>query len=304
MKKNTLFLINPKANEGRSLVHWERATNRSKQFGNPYDITKIGSIKKLILQKKPDILAVIGGDGTINSVCESILQIPKKNRPIIAIIPCGFGNALSYCLGVETIQKALVLLQNPKDVVSIDILQTNFADRPIGLFNISVGFDASIVHGRMNDRYIGFRSYVLSAVKSIVTHPKKMLTITVDGVFTFKVIASSLVVANCPVIGQNFVVAPDARLNDGLLDCTLFSTKFAYLTNLRFKGFKHPLYSAGGKVFFKAKSIQIDGDPFVQIDGDPFVRQEGVRIEILPKALTFLHSSLDTTPREYQSFIV
>lgn len=298
-----LLLINPLSGEGKCVQVWKRYTKNIPQNFITIDVTQVKNLSSLLRQKKPNIVGIIGGDGTINTVCQSVLSLPKKYRPHLAVIPCGFGNALSYCLGTETIPKALDVLKHPKKKLAIDVLTTNLSYKPFGISNISVGFDARVVYSRMNDRYIGFRSYILSAIKSLFTHPQHFLKITVDNSFTFSAVASSLVIANSPVIGQEFVIAPHARLNDGLLDCTLFSTKYAYLTNLRFKGFKHPLYSRGGKVFFKAKELLITGDPFVQVDGDSYMRQEEIRIAIIPQALTFLHNSLDTTFLAYQSFI-
>src|SRR5205814_2349495 len=107
------------------------------------------------------ILVIAGGDGTINSVCQAVLKLSKK--PTLAILPFGFGNALAYCFGVETLEKAMAVITNPKYTVTIDSMKTNLPTSPIGMFNISAGFDARIVHTRNKYRYIGFRSYSISA---------------------------------------------------------------------------------------------------------------------------------------------
>ena len=141
----------------------------------------------------------------------------------------------------------------------------------------------------MKDRYLLGRSYILSAIKSFFVHPQQRLTITVDDSFVLETTATSLSIANCPVIGHNFVLAPNAQLNDGLLDCTLFSSKIAYFSNLRFKGFKHPLYSEEGKVYFKAKkNVKIIGDPYIQIDGDAYYKQKELQVTVIKNEIRFL----------------
>lgn len=296
-----LFVINPKANDGYAARRWKRYSKRYTFLPkDPVDLTQV-SLIDVIARKNPRVIVIAGGDGTINAVCSAVIQ--QKNKPKLAVLPFGFGNALSYCLGVETMQKAIEVIQQQKHTVTIDLLKTNVPQHSIGVFNVSVGFDARIVFNRQHYRYIGFRSYILSGLRSIIFHPEQEITFTIDRKVKQTARASSLVIANCPVIGQNYIISQAAKLNDGLLDCTLFSTKYAYITNLRFRGFKHPLYSELGKVRFKASHIRIEGEPYVQIDGDPVVHGEGLEIEVLPSQLTFLRNSDDKVNQMYLPFV-
>lgn len=298
---NILYLINPYANEGKAHLAWKKARQKFPILPQtPIDITQIPNLKDFITKTNPQIIAIAGGDGTVNAVANAVRKLQQK--PLLAIIPFGFGNALSYCLGVESIEKSIEVLTHEAKTVTIDVLKTNIKNHEIGVFNIGLGFDARIVYNRANFRYIGLRSYSISTVRSWVTHPEKEMRFTIDHSVTLNATASSLVIANCPVIGQNYVISPQAKLNDGLLDCTVFSTKYAYLTNLRLKGFKHPLYSELGKVHCKAKHIRIEGEPYVQIDGDSIVQKEGIEIEILPQQLTFLRNKKENIDLVYEPF--
>jgi diacylglycerol kinase family enzyme len=296
-----LYLINPKSNGGASERLWSKSR---KQYGflpqDPIDITVV-SLEHLLNKRKPKLVVIAGGDGTINAVARAVLTLPKK--PLLAVLPLGFGNAISYCLGVETMQKAIDVIKSQQQTVTIDLLKTNIPEYPIGVFSVSVGFDARIVFNRQHYRYIGFRSYVLSAIRSMVFHPEQEITFTIDNKVTQTARVSSLVIANCPVIGQNYIVSPNAKMNDGLLDCTLFSTKYAYITNLRFRGFKHPLYSELGKVRFKASHLKIEGEPYIQIDGDPVIQRGGIEIEVMPSMLTFLRNSDKQINQMYLPFV-
>lgn len=296
-----LYVINPKSNEGNAVRLWQKA---KRQFSflpeNPVNITEV-TVEEIISNRNPELIVIAGGDGTINSVCRSIFSL--KKRPKLAIIPFGFGNALSYCLGVETVEKAIDVIQNNQKSVTIDILKTNVPDHPIGVFSVSVGFDARIVFNRQHYKYIGFRSYILSALRSLAFHPEKEMTFTIDKKVRQTARASSLVISNCPVIGQNYIISSSAKLNDGLLDCILFSTKYAYITNLRFQGFKHPLYSELGKVRFKASNIKIEGEPYLQIDGDPVMQKDGLEIEVIPAQLTFLRNTDDKINQTYLPYV-
>ena len=299
--KDILYVINPKSNEGTAVKLWRKAR---KKFGflpkDPLDITAV-SLEEVIKKQKPHLIVIAGGDGTINGVCRIVSTLQEK--PLLTVFPFGFGNALSYCLGVETMEKAIAVIKQQEHTVTVDLLKTNIPNHSVGVFSVSVGFDARIVFNRQHYRYIGFRSYILSGLRSFVFHPEQEITFTIDKQVTLTAKASSLVIANCPVIGQNYIVSPLAKLNDGVLDCTLFSTKYDYITNLRVRGFKHPLYSELGKVRFKAKHIKIEGEPYVQIDGDPVVQREGVTIEIMPKRLTFLRNRDKNINQLYLPFV-
>ena len=291
MKKNTLFLLNPTAGENTAKKHWE-ILQRSYSFlpKDPIDVTKIADLKTFLIEKNPDTIVIAGGDGTINKVSQAIVNLDKK--PDLALLPIGFGNALSYCLGVETVEKAVSVIKNPQEKVTIDVFTTTIPEIPLGIFTMGVGFDGQIVHTRKYHAYIGIRSYILSIIRSYFTHVDKQLTFTIDHKTTITSLASALILANAPIIGRNFLLNENAKLNDGFLDCTLFSSHYAYITNFRIRGFKHPLYSEKNKVHFKAKHISISGDQFAQVDGDPAIHIKPIEIEVKPKAITFLRNGL------------
>lgn len=291
MKKlpNVLFLINSKANEGFALKIWHKKKKQFPQLPDPVDITTIENLGKLITEKKPQLVVVGGGDGSINAVCQAILQL--KNKPKVAIFPLGFGNALSYSLGVETLEKAYDVILNQPHENAIDLFKTSLSEIPIGVFTMGIGFDGQIVHARTHYRYIGLRSYTVSVIRSFFEYRNKPIVVTIDKSAKITATISSLVLTNAPTLGKHFLVAEHAKLNDGFLDGIIFSSHYAYLTNLRLRGFKHPLYSEDNKVFFKAKHLRIEGEPHVQIDGEPIQTQQVLEIEVLPKAITFLRNT-------------
>ncbi|HEV2339267.1 MAG TPA: diacylglycerol kinase family protein [Patescibacteria group bacterium] len=297
--KKILYLINPSANENQAMSSWQKARRQMPHIPRePVNILNIPDLKSFLLDKNPDIIVIAGGDGTINKICESIIAFKKK--PILAIFPLGFGNALAHCLGVETTKKAAEVIKYAEKSIAIDVFSTTVPAFPLCIFTMGVGIDGYIVYKR-NYRYIGFRSYILSAITGMMQHQKKQLTFTIDHNVTVKATASSLVITNAPIVGKNVVISENAKLNDGFLSCILFSTKYSYITNLRLKGFKHPFYSEDNKMYFKAKHIKIEGDSYVQIDGDSALINSPIEIAILPKAVHFLcndnkHIDLLTTP--------
>lgn len=302
LQPKILYLYNPLANEGYSTKAWRQAHAKypllPKQAIN---ILSMPDLQSYLTKHKPEIVAVAGGDGTLNKVAQAVLKL--RSKPAIAILPLGLGNAISYCLGVDTLEGAITALQHPEDQIKIDCIKISSAEAPISILNTSIGFDALIVHYRTHDRYIGVRSYIMSGLRSILDHQNKDMTITIDHQLQLHTNTSSFMIANAPIIGKNYVVSETALLNDGYLDCTIFSSKYAYLSNLRLRGFKHPFYSSRGKTTFKAKHLLIEGEPRVQVDGDPFFYHGKLEFEIMPQALSFLYNKHATQHYEYLPYL-
>lgn len=301
MKNNTLYILNPLSGGKTAGKLWKKA-RREFDFlpESPLDITQIKNLREEIEKANPDVVAMAGGDGTVNSVCQAIVGMKKK--PLVAVLPFGFGNALSYCFGVENMAKAFDVLVRRPNAITIDLLQTNIQDK-IGVFSVSLGYEARVVHNRAHYRYIGPHSYAVAAVRSLVEHRERPIDVTIDRLVKVRANSSCLLVSNSPTIGKNFIVAAGARLNDLKMDCTIFSSKFAYFSNLRFRGYVHPFYSDKGKVQFQAGELFIEGEPFVQIDGDPVQHTGGVHIKVLPKAITFLCNDKKNIKQEYAAFV-
>lgn len=291
MKKYTLYILNPLANEKTAKKRWDLIRSKYSFLPKePVDITKINDLAEFIQEKNPETIVIAGGDGTINRVTQAIITL--KQKPKLALLPIGFGNALSYCLGVESIEKSISVIKNPQESLPIDVFKTTIPEVPLGVFTMGIGFDGQIVHTRMYHSYIGIRSYALSVIRSYFSHIDKQLTFTIDHKTTFTSTASALILANAPIVGRNLLLSDTAKLNDGLLDGILFSSHYAYLTNFRMRGFKHPLYSEKNKVYFQAKHISITGEQFAQVDGDPAIHIKPIEIEVVPKAVTFWRNSI------------
>lgn len=291
-----MFILNPLSQEGAVTKAWDKARKKYPQLPeNPVNMVT-DDVSELIKTKKPKVVAIAGGDGAVNFVCKQVSQL--KQKPLLTILPFGTGNALSYCFGVETLAKAIDVLEKQNKKVTIDLMKTNIPDHEVGVMSASAGVDARSIFHRQDFRYIGWGAYFASAIQSFVFHPEEEITFTIDHKVTLSAKASSLFIANSPVIGLNYLVAPKAKLNDGVLDCTLFSTKYAFLRNIRVNGFKHPLYTELGKVRFKAAHIKIEGNPYVQIDGDPVKHRGAIEIEIWPSQLDFLRSNEENIRQE------
>src|SRR5438309_1186821 len=108
-----IVLYNSLSNEGKAQKNWGKIAKQYPKLAvNAFDVTKITKLVQFLQKASSEMIVIAGGDGTVNTVAQAVLSLDKK--PKLTILPLGFGNALSYCFGVETIEKALAVINNPK----------------------------------------------------------------------------------------------------------------------------------------------------------------------------------------------
>lgn len=166
---------------------------------------------------QPVRLYSCGGDGTFHEIVQAAAG---QSHLSVGCIPCGsgndfvrnFGHRSSFLDMEDQIQGQEVLL---------DLIHT-----PYGLAAsiCSLGLDAQVAYGIDKWRRVpgcgGSVSYILSAVQEISGPLGQKLKVTLDGQVEegeFLMIA----ICNGKAYGGGFFAAPQARLDDGLLDVVL-----------------------------------------------------------------------------------
>ena len=157
-----------------------------------------------------DILAVAGGDGSINEVGTPLIGTDLA----LAVIPCGSGNGLSRCLDLPLDPvKALQVINggHKRKIDTVDINGTPF-------ISISgTGYDAQVADDYARDTRHGFNTYLHYIVKNYFSLGEKEYTLQLaDRSFTTKAFFISF--ANSNQMGYDFPISPKASLWDGLVD--------------------------------------------------------------------------------------
>lgn len=235
-----------------------------------------------------DQIVVAGGDGTVNEAINGI----GDTGIVLGIIPLGTGNVLAYEIG---------LLPDNLDQALNAIRAGNIREIDVGkagdirfLLMAGFGFDAEVVRTvpPWSKGLFGRMAYAPTLVhESVYYHPSEF-NLVLDGETFLTTMAYNIIVCNCASYAPNFRIAPDASLDDGLLDVLIFEHRPAM--KLRFLGWLSASLiiqwaADSSAVHYKARSVYIESKPVVkmQIDGD--VRGEsGVEIKVLPKALRLI----------------
>jgi YegS/Rv2252/BmrU family lipid kinase len=165
------------------------------------------------------IVACVGGDGTLSAVL-NLLESPE--RCVLAIVPCGSGNDVARGLGIPSIAAAIDVLRNgieqPIDYGTVN--ERRFINC------VGIGLDAEVARMAARIRGRGIlhaASYYLAALRGLLT--VKPVGASVWTPFADPSDFEDLVmltIGNGRFYGGGFHGAPNAQLDDGMLDCYAF----------------------------------------------------------------------------------
>lgn len=230
-----------------------------------------------------EMVVAVGGDGSINEVASALVG----KEAILGIIPAGSGNGLAMHLGYgRDIDEAIKKL-NSAEVQTMDCGTMN--GRPF--FNIAgVGFDGLVSNLMKGSHWRGFLPYFLKSVEAGLSYTPRACRIELDEqVLEEKCFAISI--ANGPMYGYNFQIAPDARLDDGLFEVVILKDApvwqyFAAIPAM----LNSKIYEADFVEHYAARRVRIsaEGENFVHLDGEGLRLSGDLTFEMKPAALNVL----------------
>jgi len=225
--------------------------------------------------RRADLLIVWGGDGTINEAGSALLG----TGTVLGIVPAGSGNGLAAALAVPRAQEAALAAAFDGSTRTIDA--GTIGGR--AFFNIAgIGFDARIAK-LFNDRTGARRGglpYVLIGVREGCRYRAQEYTVELDGAAS-RLPALLIAFANGREYGLGACIAPEARLDDGLLDATIVAersvpVRFWHARHLA-RGTPHLAPSVSTRRIVRAV-VEADSPLEVHVDGEP--ASLGCRVEV------------------------
>ena len=218
MSRKLLFIINPKAGKklGPSLLPLIEQKLKGKlnyEIALWKNVDEFNLIsEKLFSENFTDAIAV-GGDGTVNMVARTVLG---KNITL-GIIPAGSGNGLARSLGLPmNTEKALAKIIEGKTHI-IDSGEVN--STPF-FCTSGVGFDAHIGNLFATSVKRGLQSYIKITWQEFFSYQPKTYKIKYNNIEIERK-AFLITVGNAGQYGNDFYIAPGAKMNDGLFHVSI-----------------------------------------------------------------------------------
>lgn len=184
-----------------------------------------------------DVALVAGGDGTINQVADGLLAAQRAGLPMVALglLPAGTANVLAYDLGLPVpslgqsqtiVQAARLLLTASVEYLDVGRARTVSGERTF-LCWCGVGLDAAVaqaVESRPQIKSLFGKAFFGAILLAVASQPDSVTTYTieVDGQ-PWRGRGILAVASNIRRYATVFTMAPNARLNDGLLDFAFFA---------------------------------------------------------------------------------
>lgn len=237
---------------------------------------------------KYDAIVVSGGDGTLFETVNGYFENKSAKRIPIGVIPIGRGNAFARDLDLHPDKLAeavrTVALGKTK-MVDVGIFRTN--NKQFYFINIlGFGFVTDVAKTAFKLRALGHLSYIIGVLYRTISLKAYKLKIEIEG----KVLERENVfaeISNTRYTGKDFLMAPSAILDDGLLDVTLLDK----VTRIR-------LLQALPKIFtgdhvkmkevecFKARHIKIETEPNKLLTPDgQLMESTPIEVECLGQAI-------------------
>jgi YegS/Rv2252/BmrU family lipid kinase len=227
-------LLNPRAGAGAALRKLGPLRDRLRSLSIAHEIVETsrpGEASDLARAAARDgvrLLAVLGGDGTLNEVAQAFIDAEGNAipGPEIAVIPSGTGGDYRRTLGLgPDLHEALdVALNRPARAVDLGVLHAvDEQQRPVvrAFLNIT-----SFGLGGVTDRLVneapkwlgGTASFFLGSLRALLQYKNQPVRVRVDGELFFEGPMLNVAIAHGRYFGGGMQVAPHADPADGQFD--------------------------------------------------------------------------------------
>jgi diacylglycerol kinase (ATP) len=302
------LIVNPTAGSGsagRSVPRVQRALERhgvEVSLGateRPGDATRLAREAR---QGRFDCTIVMGGDGTLNEVCQAYLD--ERGEPLagppLALVPSGTGGDFRKTLGLGTDLEATVehLVAHEPRPLDLGVLEATSHDGVLltrAFVNIT-----SFGLGGLTDRVVnagpkwlgGKSAFFLGTLRALIAYRNMAVRVKVDGEVWLESPIVNVALANGRFFGGGMQIAPEADPRDGRLDVVAL----ADLTRLQTVGLTERIYAgthlgrpgihATRGAVIEAEPLAPGGEVLIDMDGETPGRLP-LRARVAPGALLF-----------------
>jgi diacylglycerol kinase (ATP) len=237
-----------------------------------------------------ELIVAAGGDGTLNEVVNGVAD--KPGQAAIALLPLGTGNDFGRTLGIPPdVDSCLEMIRAGK-TDAVDLVRVT-SDRVRYFVNVSAAGFSGMVNEKMTPEIKenwGPLAYVRGAAAALSDLRAYRTNISLDNDECLSVSVYNVVIANGRYVAGGTQIAPEALIDDGLLDVILIpETSAGQLALLIPQILMGSHLSSESVVFRRAAKIGVNSRPgmWFNVDGE-LVGNEPAVFEVLPRALQFI----------------
>ncbi len=284
------LIVNPASGKGDSF----QVAKKVKELLSGYEVRIIQTkdeadsarVGREIASENPDSLIIVGGDGTVNSVCQSFIDHPETK---ILVVPAGTGSDLARCFNITSVEGAVKALSGRK-TTAIDAVMCHTGNGNRLFMNIlEVGYGAEVMKRVNSVKNRTKRTFFTSSIREVFR--LKSHSLTLEGDFgKIDIRTPEIVIANGRYFGGGMKASINSSLSDGILDLHIIREirKLELLLKLN-KLVKGTYVTDPAVTNLQTSKLSITGDSApMEADGENFGNVP-VELEVLNKSFTFYH---------------
>jgi diacylglycerol kinase (ATP) len=283
-----LFIVNPHSGVGRRKLIEYQLEKKLDLYKYDYNVVYTSypqhatELSNTALRQGYRVIVAVGGDGTVNEIARPLIG----KEVILGIIPSGSGNGLARHLHIPgDIDKAIRII-NLMHTRRIDTVEIN---DQVFLSIAGVGFDALVAEKFARQSQRGFLGYAIVAFREYFRYQPSTFKLLIDGK-KIKRKALFISFANSDQFGYNTSIAPNATIDDGLIDVcivrkqpiwkTILYAPFLFLRRIHRTPYVEIIRTKELDIRQKVKTINLDGEP-VKIN-------KRLHIHVIPHSLSVI----------------
>jgi YegS/Rv2252/BmrU family lipid kinase len=289
-RRSISLIVNPAAGGGRAGRLLEPVAEALESLQLSHHIERTRSLEDARARASSaaaagEVAVAFGGDGLIGAVAGAL----RYSDGVLGVLPGGRGNDLVRVLGI------------PRDPVAACKVLASGVVRALDLGAVgdstfvgiaSCGFDSEANRIANEARLIrGNLVYAYGAIRALAKWHPARFELTLDGEREQLVTGYSVAAANSKAYGGGMYAAPNAELDDGLLDIVMCAEmpKRRFLLSLMPKVFKGTHIHEPEITTLRAREVTIAADRAFTLyaDGDP-IAELPATVRVLPRAVRVL----------------
>ena len=232
----TIVIVNPQAGNGRTEKIWPNIESALEKSIGSFEVLQTTcrgdatDLSRRILTEDAARIVAVGGDGHLNEVLNGFIEndLPVNAESRLSFVMTGTGCDFQRSLGISgKWQNAVAKLKDAK-VRKIDVGKVTYtaADKTqkiryfdnIASFGLSGAVDHCLEHSRLRDYLGGSPLFLWATIKTVFTHPNQSIRFRIDDGPEEEICSRLGLLANGRYFGGAMHAAPEAELDDGLLD--------------------------------------------------------------------------------------
>lgn len=233
------------------------------------------------------LVVAAGGDGTLNEVVNGLAEDFGSAR--LGLLPLGTGNDFARSVNIPAdLDAALAILREGR-VQTVDVACATLRNSSRYFINMSAGGFSGVVSEKASDakERWGPLAYLRAALGTLPELQGFETRLTVNGVEHLTLATYNIVISNGRFVAAGIPVAPQSKLDDGLLDLMIApATTVPQLAVLVPQVLLGLHIESDLLLFRKVTRLEIESDPPMSfnVDGE-LIGDSPARFEVLPRAL-------------------